>query len=118
MRPRTLGFCALTFATTLSIPLAAQSRFDQVDAFVRQEIERQRVPGVAVAIVQDGRLVHARGFGLANVELGVAVTPATVFQSASVGKQFTATIVMMLVEEGRMGLDDPVRKYIPEASES
>ena len=118
MRPHTFTLCALTPLALLGTSSAAQPQLERVDAYVRQELERQRVPGAAIAIVQDGKLVHARGFGLANVELGVTVSPATVFQSASVGKQFTATLVMMLVEEGRIGLDDPVRKYIPEASES
>ena len=53
----------------------------------------------------------AKGFGLANVELQVPVKPETIFQSGSVGKQFTATAVMMLVEEGKIGLDDPLTKY-------
>ena len=57
----------------------------------------------------------AQGYGLANVEWNAAVTPDTIFQSGSVGKQFTATAVMMLVEEGKVGLDDPVKKYFPDA---
>src|SRR5208282_6075026 len=54
------------------------------------------------------RVVRAEGFGLANVELNVPVKPETVFQSGSVAKQFTAAAVMMLVEEGKIGLDDPL----------
>ena len=56
--------------------------------------------------------MKAQGYGLANVELNVAVKPEAVFQTGSVGKQFTATAVMMLVEEGKVGLDDKLSKYL------
>ena len=59
--------------------------------------------------------MRATGYGLANVELDVATKPETVFQTGSVGKQFTAMAVMILVDEGRLGLDDPISKYFPDA---
>ena len=111
-RQRSAMFGALLFASIAS-PAAAQ--MEQVDAFVRAEMQRQRVPGVSIAIVKDGVIVKARGYGLSNVELAVPASPETVYQSGSVGKQFTATLVMMLVEEGRIGLEDPIGKYVPEA---
>jgi len=88
-----------------------------VDAskYVRSEMERQHIPGVALLVSRGGKIVQAEGFGLSNVELQVPVKPETVFQSGSVGKQFTATAVMMLVEEGKVGLDDPLTKYFPDA---
>ena len=87
----------------------------KVDAFVRGEMARQRVPGVAVAVVREGKVLLAKGYGLANVEQDVAVTTATIFQSGSVGKQFTAAAVMLLVEDGKIGLDDSIRKHLPDA---
>ena len=66
-------------------------------------------------MVKDGKIIRSEGFGLANVELQVPVKPETIFQSGSVGKQFTATAVMMLVEEGKIGLDDPLTKYFTDA---
>jgi CubicO group peptidase (beta-lactamase class C family) len=66
-------------------------------------------------VVRNGEVLKAKGYGLANVELGVAATPDTIYQSGSVGKQFTATLAMMLIEEGKLGLDDPVSKYLPSA---
>jgi len=90
----------------------------KVDAFVKSELQRQRIPGVAVGVYRDGKLTKAQGYGLANVEWDAAVTPDTIFQSGSVGKQFTATAVMMLVEEGKVGLDDPIKKYFPDAPET
>jgi CubicO group peptidase (beta-lactamase class C family) len=87
----------------------------QVSAYVHGEMQRQHIPGVALLVSRGGKIVQAQGFGLANVELQVPVKPETVFQSGSVGKQFTATAVMMLVEEGKVGLDDPLTKYFPDA---
>ncbi len=73
-------------------------------------------PGVAVAASLDGRSVYARGFGLADLEQGSAITPDTVFRAASVSKQFTAFALMLLVVEGRAGLDDPPSRHIPETA--
>jgi CubicO group peptidase (beta-lactamase class C family) len=89
-----------------------------VSKYVRGEMEQQHIPGVALLVSRDGKTVQAEGFGLANVELEVPVKPETIFQSGSVGKQFTATAVMMLVEEGRLGLNDPLTKYFPDAPAS
>lgn len=90
----------------------------KVDAFVQSELLRQRIPGAAVGVYRDGKLTRTQGYGLANVEWDAAVTPDTIFQSGSVGKQFAATAVMMLVEEGKVGLDDPIKKYFPDAPET
>ena len=79
---------------------------------------RQHIPGAALLVARGGKIVQAEGFGFANVELQVPVKPETVFQSGSVGKQFTATAVMMLVEENKIGLDDPLTKYFPDAPAS
>jgi CubicO group peptidase (beta-lactamase class C family) len=86
--------------------------------YVRAEMERQHIPGLSLLVARGGKIVLAKGFGLANVELQVPVKPETIFQSGSVGKQFTATAVMMLVEVGTIGLDDPLRKYFKDAPHS
>jgi CubicO group peptidase (beta-lactamase class C family) len=90
----------------------------RVDKFVQDAIREQRIPGLALAVMRDGQIVKAKGYGLSNIELNVPVSPQTIFQSGSVGKQFTATGIMMLVEEGKIGLDDKVAKYFPGAPES
>ena len=90
----------------------------KVDEVVRYEMEKRQTPGVAVAVVKDGRVVMAKGYGLANVELQVPVKTETVFQIASVTKQFTAAAIMMLVESGKLTLDDKVGKYITNAPAS
>jgi CubicO group peptidase (beta-lactamase class C family) len=87
----------------------------RVEAFIRAEMERQKVPGVAVAIVKQGEVLLAKGYGLANVEHRVPVRPETVFQSGSVGKMFTAAAVLLLVDEGKLALDDSIAKHLPAA---
>ncbi|HSL72773.1 MAG TPA: serine hydrolase domain-containing protein, partial [Longimicrobiales bacterium] len=91
---------------------------DAVDQFVRAEMERQHITGLSLAIVKGGRVVHARGFGWADREQQIAVTPETVFKIGSVSKQFLASGIMLLVQDGRVRLDDPVSKYIGDTPES
>jgi len=89
-----------------------------IDNYVRTEMSKQKIPGLALAIVKNGQIVLARGYGLSNVEHQVSVKPQTIFQSGSVGKQFTATAIMMLVEEGKVGLDEKISKYLGEVPEA
>jgi len=84
----------------------------RVDALVEAEMRAEKIPGLGMAVLRDGKVVKAQGYGLANVELNVPVKAETIFQTGSVGKQFTATAVMMLVEEGKVGLDDKLSKYL------
>ena len=98
--------------------IASSASADKVDDFIKTEMERRQVPGLSVAVVRNGEIVKAQGYGLSNVELNVAATPETIYQSGSVGKQFTATLVMMLIEEGKLSLNDPIGKHIPEAPAS
>jgi CubicO group peptidase (beta-lactamase class C family) len=127
IRSRLRGFrCGLTVGcvgTLLAGRVPAQSSGPdsisaRVDQAVLAELGRQKIPGISLGVVRDGRIVKAKGYGLANVELAVPVTPRSVFQTGSVGKQFTAAAVMMLVEEGRVDLDDSIPKYFPEAPPS
>jgi CubicO group peptidase (beta-lactamase class C family) len=71
-------------------------------------------PGCALGAMQDGKIVYSRGYGLADVEHSVPITPTTVFHVASVSKQFTAFAIYLLAQDGRLSIDDDVRKYIPE----
>ncbi|HEX5216587.1 MAG TPA: serine hydrolase domain-containing protein, partial [Vicinamibacterales bacterium] len=71
-------------------------------------------PGCSLGITRNGALVYERGHGMANLDLGAALTPASVFNVASVSKQFTAMAVLLLAKGGHLSLDDEVRKYIPE----
>jgi CubicO group peptidase (beta-lactamase class C family) len=86
-----------------------------VSEYVKAEMQKQHIPGLSLLVAKGGNIVLAEGFGLANVELQVPVKPETIFQSGSVGKQFTATAVMMLVEQGKVDLDDRLTKYFKDA---
>jgi D-alanyl-D-alanine carboxypeptidase len=93
---------------TMTVTAAA----DRVSDFVNAYLKKRQVPGCALMVRHNGKVVLAAGYGFANLEHGVRVTPQTVFQSGSVGKQFTAMAVMVLIEEKKLDLDDPISKYL------
>ena len=103
-----VAFCAVSVALALTGSLRA----DQIDGCAERYLKRSNVPGISLAVLKEGKIIKAKGYGLANVELNVAATPETIYQLASVTKQFTATGVMLLVEEGKVRLSDPVSKYV------
>ena len=107
-----LVLLALESHTVAPAPGGTDAR---VDDFIRGEMERQRIPGVAVGIVQRGAVLKAEGYGYANVEHMVPVGPETIFQSGSLGKQFTAAAVMLQAEAGRLALTDSITKFFPDA---
>jgi CubicO group peptidase (beta-lactamase class C family) len=74
----------------------------------------QNSPGCAVAVMKDGHIAYEHGYGMADLGHNVKITPATVFYVGSMSKQFTATAILMLVDDGRISLDEPIRKYVPE----
>lgn len=91
---------------------------DPVDDFVNSEMNRQHIPGLSLVVVQGGEIVKEKGYGLANIENQVAVTPDTVFQSGSLGKQFTSALVMLLAKDGKLAVDAPISKYLPNTPQS
>lgn len=106
---------ALVAATTSSS--RADDLASRVDEYMKTEMASQRIPGVAVAVIDHGKVVLAKGYGLANVEHGVPVDAQTIFQSGSLGKQFTAALIMLLVEDGKLSIEDTLAKYFPTAPE-
>ena len=96
----------------------AGSSSDPVDAIVHAEMTKQRIPGVAVAVVRNGEIVKSQGYGEANVELKVPVTPDTIFQSGSLGKQFTAAAIMVLVDDGKLAVTERITKFFPDAPDT
>ncbi len=85
----------------------------EIDEIVRQEIDLQG-PGVAIAVVHHSNPVHIEGYGLANLEWNQPIRPDTVFQLASITKQFTATAIMLLERQGKLRLDDSITTYLPD----
>ncbi|MGA8533348.1 MAG: serine hydrolase domain-containing protein [Candidatus Tumulicola sp.] len=122
--PREALLLALFACAVAALPLGtprpplADAEIASIDRFVATEMSRTHVPGAAVGIYSRGEVLLAKGYGLANVELNVPVKPETAFQSGSVGKQFVSTAIMMLVEQGRVSLDDSITKYFPHAPAS
>lgn len=98
--------------------MAADQSVDEVTTFVQVQMQEQHIPGLTLLVSRSGKPVRSEGYGLTNVELNVSAKPESIFQSGSVGKQFTATAVMMLVEAGKIGLEDPLTKYFPDAPAS
>ncbi|HJS59731.1 MAG TPA: serine hydrolase domain-containing protein [Vicinamibacteria bacterium] len=95
------------WAAVVALPAGA----DGVDHYVLGVMEKRKIPGVSIAVVKNGRVERAQGYGLANVELDVKASADTVYQSGSVGKQFTAAGVLLLVEDGKLSLDDRLSKH-------
>ena len=102
----------------LSWPRGPAGAVTAIDELVRRTMDEGRIPGVAVAVVSQGEVIVSKGYGLSNIEVGSKVTPETMFQSGSLGKQFTAAGIMALVEERRIDLDASIRDYLAEAPDS
>ena len=76
--------------------------------------DKKGTPGAAVAVVKEGKIIYSKGYGEANLEYHIPITPSTVFHMASVSKQFTAYAIAVLARKGKLSLDDDIRKYLPE----
>jgi CubicO group peptidase (beta-lactamase class C family) len=113
---RTAAVLLLAIAGVVALSDAQTSQFprDSIDRYVRAEMERQHIPGMSVAVLVGDSMMMAQGYGFANVELRVPASDSTIYQSGSVGKQFTAALTLMLVEQGRFTLNDPIVRFLPE----
>ncbi|MFC1717655.1 serine hydrolase domain-containing protein [Candidatus Poribacteria bacterium] len=110
------GVCATVFLLLfLRIKMADAEDFlsAKVDELFA-EWDKPNSPGAALAIVKDGSVAYKRGYGSANLEYDIAIDPTSVFSAASVSKQFTAFAITMLAHEGKLSLDDDIRKHLPE----
>lgn len=103
--------CASTFYNCND--KASQNYETQIDS-IFQQFDAAGKPGAAIAVVQDGELVFKKGYGSANLEYDIPVTPKTIFHIASVSKQFTVFSILLLQSDGKLDFDDDIRKYIPE----
>jgi len=95
-------------------PTASQPDLSERVDKVFQKWNRTDSPGCALSVMKDGRIVYKHGYGMADLDHNVTITPATVFHVASMSKQFTAASILLLSQQGKLSLDDDVRKYIPE----
>jgi D-alanyl-D-alanine carboxypeptidase len=113
VRPARIFFCLLILTASLAQAAVDPKLASELDAFVAARFKTDE-PGVAVLVVKDGETILRKGYGLAEVELGVPIKPAMVFRIGSVTKQFTAAAILQLVEQGKISLDDDVTKYLPD----
>jgi CubicO group peptidase (beta-lactamase class C family) len=115
-RRRILLLVSVLFVTAVGAPMGA--RTDPVDDFVAAQMQRYHVPGLSLVVVRKGAIVKSKGYGLANVALKTPATPQTVYKIGSVSKQFIATGIMLLVQSGRLAIDDPASKYLDDTPPS
>jgi CubicO group peptidase (beta-lactamase class C family) len=110
-------FTAFLGLAIAAVPAAAQQTTPidpaQIDSIIRQQIADKHIIGVSVGIMQNGKTVFARGYGIADVKTSSPVTPTTMFAIGSVTKQFTCSSMLMLQEQHKLSVDDPVSKYFP-----
>ena len=114
--PLVISMIFVGFLTILAVApafLAADETTDKVDKLFAAW-DKATTPGLALAVIRDGKIIYERGYGMAKLEDGIVNTPDKVFDIGSVSKQFTAICVAMLIREGKVGLEDDIRKYLPE----
>ena len=102
----------------LLIHVFANGQVDSTDFIVQKMMKEQKIAGLSLAVIKNGKPVVNKGYGLANVEQNVAVTPTTVIRLGSVSKQFFATAILKLMEEGKLSIEDHVHKFFPDAPET
>ncbi|MCU1240917.1 MAG: hypothetical protein JWO71_1643 [Candidatus Acidoferrum typicum] len=115
--------CSLLFLLAAAVLSPAQgtntaapssSKLQGLDTLANQAMKQWKVPGVAIAVVQDGKVIYAKGYGYRDVEKKLPVTTATLFPIGSISKSFTALTFAILKDEGKVDWDQPVRSYLPE----
>jgi CubicO group peptidase (beta-lactamase class C family) len=112
--------CQISFSQTITdpgknpVPGISQERIAKLDAMLDEAMQQEQVPGLVAMVVKDGKIVYHAAKGLADVESGQAMQKNSIFRIASQSKAITSTAVMILWEEGKFRLDDPISKYIPE----
>ena len=99
-------------------PVVLFAQVDSTDIIVKNMMKQQKIVGLSLAVVKNGKTIVNKGFGLANAELNVAVSSETVIRLGSLSKQFFSTAIIKLMEEGKLSIDDPVHKFFPDAPET
>ncbi|MCI0458610.1 MAG: serine hydrolase [Gemmataceae bacterium] len=110
---RCLGLALVVWSAAVS-----GARADQVDDYVTAQMSKQRIPGLSLAVLKGGKPVKVKGYGVSNLELNSPATPESVYMIGSISKQFIAAGIVLLNKEGKLGLEDSIRKYLPDAPET
>jgi CubicO group peptidase (beta-lactamase class C family) len=111
---------AQPFAITETVLLDSNKNSSDiaVDDYVKQRMREMHIPGLSLAVVQEGKIIKASGYGPANLETNTPATPETVYKAASLSKPFIAAAVLLLMQENKIALDDPISKYLGDAPET
>lgn len=113
-----LRFKSRICAAALCLAVAGNAVADAVDDYVRAEMKAQKIPGVSIVVRRNGKIEKIAGYGVASLELNAPATPDTIYQSGSMGKQFTAAGILLLAEDGKLSLDDRLAKFFPDGPPS
>src|SRR5258705_2993793 len=111
MRP----FIFFLFLTPSLLPLSTIAQQDSIDVFITNQMKKHGVTGLSIGIVKNGKVIKAKGYGLANIELDVPASEKTVYKVGSISKQFIAVGIMKLVQEGKLKVSDLITKFIKDA---
>ncbi len=120
-KPPVIARCVLSFVATVLIPVIASAQASlapdlrtNIDNLAQQVLAKTGVPSVSLAVVQNGHVVYLHAYGVARLAPRVAARPEMRYSIGSISKQFTATAILMLAEEGKLSLDDPVARFLPD----
>ncbi|HET8644021.1 MAG TPA: serine hydrolase domain-containing protein, partial [Vicinamibacteria bacterium] len=117
IRPATLAVLVVLSLAAAPVSRAGEALAPEVraaiDAAVPEVLARTGAPSASIAVVKDGRIAYVQAYGLADVDARTPATPAMRYSIGSISKQFTATALLLLAEEGRLSLDDPVSRFVP-----
>jgi len=108
----------LTLALLTAGAFHQLARSDEIDDYVNAEMQKRHIPGVSLAVIRDGKVVKTQGYGLANVELNAPAVPETVYKIGSISKQFLAAGIMLLVQDGKIELDDKISTFLQGSPEA
>ena len=114
LNPKCCFFVMTAFLAVVTLPVHANDVAAKIDALFAPPLIKEGAPGAAVLVVQDGKKIVNKGYGLANLKTNSPITPTTVFELASCSKQFTAMAVMILAERRKLSYNDPITKFFPE----
>jgi CubicO group peptidase (beta-lactamase class C family) len=108
-----LGACG-----ALALAIVHPANADAVDGYIQRRMAREHIPGLSLVVIRNGRIIKARGYGRASIELNIPARPDTVYELASTTKPFVAAAVLLLVQDGKLSLDDRISPFIEHAPES
>ncbi|HTE34730.1 MAG TPA: serine hydrolase domain-containing protein, partial [Chryseolinea sp.] len=105
-------FIISLFLTLFLLPLVTVAQQDSIDIFIGNEMKQQGIVGLSIGIVKNGKVVKAKGYGQANIELDIPASAKTAYKIAPISKQFIAAAIMKLAQEGKLKVSDPITKYV------